>query len=608
VAIEGVGSLKNFSRVFLPASLGYWLLLLILVLLVPILLVQAAIHWSWYQTRHASELNTNLELARSVGNNFESYLKDVRRQLLAIGLAMVEMREHGLEAMNHYLLLNLSDYRSLDWFAWADTDGRVIAASLPETIGISIRDGEYFQRLLDGQEWVVSDLLESRGSGVQVFMIARGIYSEEGGLQGVVIAEVLPERMAAFNFDVERTPGGAITLFDRQGNLIMEQSVRLARGPLPASQVGIDTLLSDALAGRETVGTWDAPDGERRTVARVPVHSVGWVAGAGRATREVMGPVQRALAVSWGALSLVVLVSILLSAGVSRYIVRSVRLLQSQAVAVGEGDLLQKDQVSGISELGELEDSFNLMALRLKEREEAVDRVVEELARSNRELEAFSYSVSHDLRAPLRAIDGFSEALAEDYGDRLDQEGHRLLTIIRKNTQRMGQLIDELLGYSRLGRKALDMTEIDMERLAREVINELKAADPTLQPEFKIDPLPKAFGDRVLIRQVLANLLANAVKFSQPKREIRIEIGGRNDNHENLYYIRDNGVGFDMRYVDKLFGVFQRLHGHDQFEGTGVGLAIVQRIVQRHGGSVRAEGKVNEGATFYFTLPPGANA
>ena len=231
---------------------------------------------------------------------------------------------------------------------------------------------------------------------------------------------------------------------------------------------------------------------------------------------------------------------------------------------------------------------------------ELEQRVTERTA----ELEAFSYSVSHDLRAPLRSIDGFSRVLLEDYSDKLDPECNRLLNVICANASNMGQLIDDLLAFSRLGRQEMKLTDIDMGELTRGVSNELVS---DRRVEVRIGTLPPARGDPAMIRQVLVNLLSNGIKFTQPKDTSRIEIGHRNGNNENTYYVKDNGVGFDMRYVEKIFGVFQRLHGTDEFEGTGVGLAIVQSIIQRHGGRVWAEGKINQGTTIYFTLPPGAN-
>jgi len=238
--------------------------------------------------------------------------------------------------------------------------------------------------------------------------------------------------------------------------------------------------------------------------------------------------------------------------------------------------------------------------------QELEQRVIERTAQlqaANQELEAFSYSISHDLKAPLRAIDGFSQVVLEDYTEKLDDEGRRYLNIIRSNTQKMGQLIDDLLVFSRLGRQVLRDLSIDMGKLAKAVSEELKLAVPERKLKFTINTLIPAQGDQAMIRQVLINLLSNAVKFTRPKETPMIEVGGGREGNENIYYVKDNGVGFDMQYVGKLFGVFQRLHSAAEFEGTGVGLAIVQRIIHRHGGRVWADGKVGEGATFYFSLP-----
>lgn len=238
-----------------------------------------------------------------------------------------------------------------------------------------------------------------------------------------------------------------------------------------------------------------------------------------------------------------------------------------------------------------------------QELEQRVADRTAELERANKELEAFSYSVSHDLRAPLRAIDGFSQILLEDYADRLDEEGTKLLNVVRGNTNRMGRLIDDILSFSHTGKGELTRSDIDMAKLARDVFEELSAAIADGKVQLEIDPLPHVRGDSAMMRQVFANLLSNAIKYSRVKENPRIKVGGSLDGNEAIYYVKDNGVGFDMLYVDKLFGVFERLHRVTDFEGTGVGLAIVKRVVTRHGGRVWAEGKVNDGATFYFALP-----
>ena len=239
-----------------------------------------------------------------------------------------------------------------------------------------------------------------------------------------------------------------------------------------------------------------------------------------------------------------------------------------------------------------------------EELEQRVQRRTAQLEAANQELESFSYSVSHDLRAPLRAIDGFSRILLSDHADRLDTEGQRLLGIIRTNTRNMGQLIDDLLAFSQLGRREVKAADLDMGTLVQEVVIELQdtLGDRTVQ--WNLKSLPATRADRALMHQVWVNLLGNALKFTRPRESAVIEVGCRSAAHEDVYYVKDNGVGFDMQYAHKLFGVFQRLHRYEEFEGTGVGLALVQRIVQRHGGRVWAEGQVNGGATFLFLPAP----
>ncbi len=239
---------------------------------------------------------------------------------------------------------------------------------------------------------------------------------------------------------------------------------------------------------------------------------------------------------------------------------------------------------------------------RVSELNEQLERHVEELAAANRELEAFNYSVSHDLRVPLRFIKSYSEMLMEEHAG-LDEEGGRLLSSIRSHAITMDGLIEALITLSRVGRQELHISPLDMEQLARGAFEELASAHPERDVMFTVHPLPQAGGDLMLVRQVFSNLLVNALKFTRNREVARIEVGGRAEDFETVYFVKDNGAGFDMKLSDKLFRAFQRLHSQKEFEGTGIGLSIVQRIVARHGGKVWAEGRPDEGAAFYFSLP-----
>jgi PAS domain S-box-containing protein len=235
--------------------------------------------------------------------------------------------------------------------------------------------------------------------------------------------------------------------------------------------------------------------------------------------------------------------------------------------------------------------------------EKRVAERTRQLEAAVKDLESFSYSVSHDLRAPLRAIDNFSSILQQEYADKLDLEGQRLFGIVRKNTARMGALINDILAFARAGHRDLVLTKIDLEVLARDVLDELAPACAGRQLHVQMTAMPAIYADSSIIRQVLLNLLANAIKFTRPREVAQIEIRARLAGHEVICSVKDNGVGFEPEYVHKLFGIFQRLHDADEFEGTGIGLGIVKRIIDKHGGRVWAEGSPGVGATFYFSLP-----
>src|SRR2546425_4194698 len=316
------------------------------------------------------------------------------------------------------------------------------------------------------------------------------------------------------------------------------------------------------------------------------------------------------LAVLGGSFLLALAMSRLVEKTISRPIVH---LADTARAVSSQKDYSVRAAAEGSDEIGILVGTFNEMLDQiqrqdsdLKEARADLERRVEtrtrDLAAAYKELEAFSYSVSHDLRAPLRAIDGFSKAVLNDYSPQLDERGRHYLERVRAATQRMSQLIDDLLGLARVSRRELVRKRADLSEIASQVGAELSRRQPTRQVRVDVQPGLTAEVDPHLLTIVFENLMGNAWKFTGKKADARVEVGRQADGSAPTFYVRDNGAGFDMEYADKLFGAFQRLHAEADFEGTGIGLATVQRIVTRHGGHIWAEGAVDKGATFYFTL------
>lgn len=308
-----------------------------------------------------------------------------------------------------------------------------------------------------------------------------------------------------------------------------------------------------------------------------------------------------------GAGLVVLLIGIVLAWTMSRNITRPLKQLTSAATSIASGNLSTKVNVDRYDELGKLARAFNAMSVQIQNAHEDLENKVKDrtsqLEAVNKELEAFSYSVSHDLRAPLRAVNGYAQILKEDYGTQLDPEANRIMNAIMSNAHMMGQLIDDLIAFSRISRKEVAHHQINMKQLAETCLQEIQEINGRKKYDVQIDQMPNCYGDQSMIKQVWLNLISNAVKYSSRENAPRIEIGYKTDDKGHIYFIKDNGVGFDMQYAHKLFGVFQRLHSPEAFEGTGVGLALAKRIINKHSGDIWAESAPGQGATFFISLP-----
>jgi signal transduction histidine kinase len=282
-----------------------------------------------------------------------------------------------------------------------------------------------------------------------------------------------------------------------------------------------------------------------------------------------------------------------------KHVLARLQLVSRNLRQSGTGDEPPELAVQGNDEISEMARAVEQFK---KDRKQLAQRTTQ-LEAANKELDEFSYSMSHDMRTPLRALDGFSKILLDEYGGKLDDDGKRLLNVVRDNAKHMGRQMDDILRFLYLGRQKIEYVAVDVAELATKIFAELQFDAPARRMHLNVGTLPMAWGDRSMIRQILRELFLNACKFSFPDSAVDVEVGGSSDANGTHYYVKNLGVGFDMRYVDKLFRVFERVHTTGQYEGTGIGLAVVKRIVERHGGKVWAEGQVGEGATFHFSLP-----
>ena len=522
-------------------------------------------------------------------------------------------------ACSDFLANVLKEYPQYTGILTITPKGDLFCDSLRTGRALHLTDRRYFQQALTSENPLAVEPAFGRLTGIAVLQIAYAARRETGEPGFVLLASVNLEKYMQSRSQTLPRQNAVIALVDGKGTILTWH---------PAGEKLRGTSIADSPLfrfARERQGEEVREDIEFGGASRI------WAASAlpefpemglhilvGVSKKDLLAAANRKL---MQALATLVVVSLLVFAGAWMLVESGVRRPAARIIATvarfSAGDFgarIGKPYPRG--GIGDLMAALD-HALELMQAQRDViqglnadleRRVVERTAQieaANKELEDFSYSVSHDMRAPLRAIDGYSRMLEEDYGDKLDAEGRRLLGVVRDSSQKLGALIDDLLAFSRLGRRPITAVEVDMNALVQGVLNELRPVAGESAQHCVIEPLPAAWGDRALLRQVWVDLLSNAFKFAGKREQPVIKVAGHHGGMENVYSVSDNGAGFDMQYYDKLFGVFQRLHGTDEFPGTGAGLAIVRRVVTRHGGRVWAEGKINAGATFYFALPRG---
>jgi signal transduction histidine kinase len=539
------------------------------------------------------------------------------RQFLANLARLPQVQNQDRDACNA-LFANLIEHSP--YFAslgGSNPEGVVFACAPSVSRSFSISGHLFFKTTKRTRDFVMGEPLLGSITKKYNIMLSYPILDDAGHFQGLVWAGLDLEWLGGLLAKSDLPPSTALGLTDTSWKVLF-------RYPDPMKYIGkmMPAPLIQAMTGRdEGVAEGVGLPGDARLFAFArlahPWEEMRVVIGLPR--DWALGPVNGELWRNLIGLGLVGLLSMAAAwYGSGLFILQPVRRLRDVTELLAAGDLTVRAGLQNtVGELGLLAQAFDQMAhclqardtdlkqiaAELQKRVSELDRRTVQMAAANKELESFSYSVAHDLRAPLRGIAGFSRILQEEYQDKLDEEGQRFLNIIQTDVKKMGNLIDDLLALSRLARRELRPTIFEMEPLVQGVCKELQELEPARKVEIQVNPLPPARGDRDMIREALWNLLGNAFKFTQPRDLAIIEISGTAAEKENIYCIQDNGVGFDMQYVGKLFEAFQRLHLEEEFAGTGMGLAIVRRIIQRHDGRVWAEGKVGAGAKFCFSLP-----
>lgn len=552
--------------------------------------------------------DTHIASTNCIVEEAVALLRDEIRQSVAAGREDLDLWALVREKKSYRNLLRFLDtvrttYSVYERIQIADAEtGRIFFSTNDADLGDNVSNLSFFSGALDSSVQYMDDIKLSQRDRKPVLHISHLIMGrdDEGIAVLVMIINVDDIVKPMLHTGEGLGKRGEALLINKEVRILTSLKHSLPDGTRPMPLKYQIKARPAVLAAGGKEGIIEAEDyrGEPVLAAYryIPVtQDWGWGMVVKRDRAEVFAPLRKEMVYSFSiGLAGIIIVSTLIII-ISKSLTRPILSLSLAAKKIAEGDLDTRVQATTRDEVGHLATAFNVMAQRIQDRSA-------ELAAANKELEAFSYSVSHDLRAPLRGMDGFSQALLEDYTDKLDAQGKDYLRRVRAASQRLGSLIDELLNLSRLSRHEMSRISVDLSALARTIAAGFKQREPDRQVDFVIKEGLVANGDPHLLQVVLQNLFSNAWKFTGKHPRARIEFGAIGQGGKTTYFVRDDGAGFDMAYAAKLFGAFQRLHATTEFSGSGIGLATVQRIIHRHGGRVWAEGGVEKGATFYFTV------
>ena len=568
---------------------------------------------------------TQAELTAEFTANYIGVIQANMRSFSTRRLIINYIDENNMPAATEMLEQFIQIQKVLDASGLYDANGIQLASSDPNatTIGQSFADREWFQQAKSTKLPFQSTPIKSRLNGNAIALYAVPILNKQNQLLGVLAGGISLAKLSDVIVKINTNSDISYTIIDLRngGSIIAHRDPQMILTSVSESYTNVINLMSSGeYGGREITNH----NGEKELIGFAPIPNLLWGVMIVTPSKTAFSSVSALSQTSYILSAVIILIVALLSGIFILQITRPIRLLVEETKEVGKGNLDYHIKTTGKDEIGDLSRAFSDMTGNLKKvddgrksaeksllvlnetLEQKVEMRTAQLETSNKELESFSYSVSHDLRAPLRHVVGFVELLNEHMQETLDDQSRHYLEVISKATNDMGQLIDDLLSFSRIGKAVMESRKVDLNLLIKQVIETFEPEMDRRSIEWDIGILPNVNGDTEMLKLVLSNLISNALKFTSLKTSARIEIGSKPDpenTNQAVFYFKDNGAGFDMQYKEKLFGVFQRLHSQKDFRGTGIGLANVKRVIQRHGGKVWAEGVLEEGAVFYFTLP-----
>lgn len=543
------------------------------------------------------------EIARDVAADAAAFLarSEERARYVAARPAVRAMDPQRCDPLIYDMPLMSAAYSGA---VLVDLRGRVLCWSFAEDpAGADYADREWFRAAASSASFQVGAPLLGRASAELVVPMTVPVLDAAGALSGILLLGVRTREFSRLVTNRALPGGSALSVVSADGTIIARS---LDADYWPGRDAREIPALAAGLAQRDGVSILPGVEGTARLHAFTTMPSTGWLVSAAIPMDAVMAASNERMTQSALATGLVFAAVLAAALGLSARIRRPIRSLAAAAHAVARGEYQTRAAESGPAEIAAVAAEFNRMARTRAAVESDLARRSAELEAANKELEAFAYSVSHDLRAPLRAIDGFSQVLIEDYDARLDDEGRDSLRRVREASQRMAQLIDDMLKLSRATRGELDIGPVDLSRIAEAVVAELRRSAPDREVQTVVTPDIRVLGDRRLLGTAMENLLSNAWKFTARAPAARIEFSAVREAGQIVCCVSDNGAGFDMAYAGNLFAPFQRLHRASDFPGNGIGLATVKRVIARLGGTVRAEGAVGQGARFCFSLPDAA--